>query len=64
MIFSVANADAALIREIREAHPRAGAAFKVLPPVRDLLDHRITVTDVRDVQISDLLGRRQIESAT
>ncbi|MFC4016575.1 polysaccharide biosynthesis protein [Micromonospora sp. GCM10011542] len=60
VIFSVANADAALIREIREATLEAGAAFKVLPPVRDLVDHRITVTDVRDVQISDLLGRRQI----
>ncbi|MEU7841877.1 nucleoside-diphosphate sugar epimerase/dehydratase [Micromonospora sp. NPDC049114] len=60
VIFSVANADAALIRQIREATLETGAAFKVLPPVRDLVDHRITVTDVRDVQISDLLGRRQV----
>ncbi|MER5334800.1 polysaccharide biosynthesis protein [Micromonospora sp. NPDC002717] len=60
VIFSVANADAALIRQIREATLRTGAAFKVLPPVRDLVDHRITVTDVRDVQIGDLLGRRQV----
>ncbi|MFG2109015.1 polysaccharide biosynthesis protein [Micromonospora chersina] len=60
VIFSVANADATLIRQIREATLRAGAAFKVLPPVRDLVDHRITVTDVRDVKISDLLGRRQV----
>ncbi|SCG62864.1 NDP-sugar epimerase, includes UDP-GlcNAc-inverting 4,6-dehydratase FlaA1 and capsular polysaccharide biosynthesis protein EpsC [Micromonospora echinaurantiaca] len=60
VIFSVANADAALIRQIREATLQTGAAFKVLPPVRDLLDHRITVTDVRDVRISDLLGRRQV----
>ncbi|MGK5739562.1 polysaccharide biosynthesis protein [Micromonospora sp. URMC 103] len=60
VIFSVANADAALIREIREATLRTGAAFKVLPPVRDLVDHQITVRDVRDVQISDLLGRRQV----
>ncbi|MGN9777404.1 polysaccharide biosynthesis protein [Micromonospora sp. H33] len=60
VIFSVANADAALIRQIREATLQTGAAFKVLPPVRDLVDHRITVTAVRDVQISDLLGRRQV----
>ncbi|MGN9813131.1 polysaccharide biosynthesis protein [Micromonospora sp. BQ11] len=60
VIFSVANADAALIRQIREATLQTGAAFKVLPPVRDLVDHRITVTDVRDVRISDLLGRRQV----
>ncbi|MGW3889865.1 polysaccharide biosynthesis protein [Micromonospora chokoriensis] len=60
VIFSVASADAALIRQIREATLQTGAAFKVLPPVRELVDHRITVTDVRDVQISDLLGRRQV----
>ncbi|MEV4463935.1 nucleoside-diphosphate sugar epimerase/dehydratase [Micromonospora echinofusca] len=60
VIFAVANADAALIREIREATLETGAAFKVLPPMRDLVDHRITVTDVRDVRISDLLGRRQV----
>ncbi|MEV1154539.1 polysaccharide biosynthesis protein [Micromonospora chokoriensis] len=60
VIFSVANADAALIREIREATLQSGAAFKVLPPMRELVDHRITVTDVRDVQIGDLLGRRQV----
>ncbi|MEG3633609.1 polysaccharide biosynthesis protein [Micromonospora palythoicola] len=60
LIFSVANADAMLIREIREATLRTGAAFKILPPVRELVDHRITVRDVRDVQISDLLGRRQV----
>ncbi|MGV9212417.1 polysaccharide biosynthesis protein [Micromonospora sp. RB23] len=60
VIFAVANADAMLIREVREATLRTGAAFKVLPPVRELVDHRITVSDVRDVQISDLLGRRQV----
>ncbi|MGC5052960.1 polysaccharide biosynthesis protein [Micromonospora sp. DT48] len=60
LIFSVANAEATLIRQIREATLNAGASFKVLPPVRELVDHRITVRDVRDVQISDLLGRRQV----
>ncbi|MGI5215896.1 polysaccharide biosynthesis protein [Plantactinospora sp. CA-290183] len=60
VIFSVANADAELIREIRTATLAAGAAFKVLPPVRELVDHRISVADVRDVDINDLLGRRQV----
>ncbi|MFV2100792.1 polysaccharide biosynthesis protein [Micromonospora sp. LOL_024] len=60
VIFAVANADATLIREIREATLRAGAAFKILPPVRELVDHRISVSDVRDVHVSDLLGRRQV----
>ncbi|MEQ4302994.1 nucleoside-diphosphate sugar epimerase/dehydratase [Plantactinospora sp. B6F1] len=60
VIFSVANADAELIREVRAATLAAGAAFKVLPPVRELVDRQISVTDVRDVDINDLLGRRHV----
>nr|WP_225853980.1 nucleoside-diphosphate sugar epimerase/dehydratase [Micromonospora sp. AMSO31t] len=60
LILSVANADADLVRQIREATLATGAAFKVVPPVRELVNHRITVNDVRDLQISDLLGRRQV----
>lgn len=62
LIFSVANADAELIREIRALTVAADAEFKVLPPVRELVDHRISVTDVRSPDISDLLGRRQVVS--
>jgi FlaA1/EpsC-like NDP-sugar epimerase len=60
LILSAANADAGLIREVRTATLAAGAEFKVLPPVRELVDHRIRVSDVRDVNIADLLGRRQV----
>jgi FlaA1/EpsC-like NDP-sugar epimerase len=60
VIFSVANADAELIREVRSATLAAGAAFKVLPPVRELVDRQISVTDVRDVEVNDLLGRRHV----
>ncbi|WP_328425695.1 polysaccharide biosynthesis protein [Micromonospora sp. NBC_00389] len=60
LIFSVANADAEVVREIRALTLTAGAEFKVLPPVRELVDHRISVTDVRNPNISDLLGRRQV----
>jgi FlaA1/EpsC-like NDP-sugar epimerase len=60
VIFSVANANAELIRTIRTATLDAGADFKVLPPVRELVDDRIRVSDVRDVDIADLLGRRQV----
>ncbi|ASW54506.1 nucleoside-diphosphate sugar epimerase/dehydratase [Plantactinospora sp. KBS50] len=60
VILSVANADAELIRQIRDRARAAGADFKVLPPVRELVDHRIRVTDVRAPDISDLLGRRHV----
>ncbi|MCI4065903.1 polysaccharide biosynthesis protein [Micromonospora sp. R77] len=59
VIFSMSGSDAELMRDVRARTLRAGAAFKVLPPVRDLLDRPVTVTDVRDMQITDLLGRAQ-----
>ena len=62
VVFSVANAEAGLVREVREITLAAGAAFKVVPSVSELLDGRVSVTDVRDVQISDLLGRHQVDT--
>ncbi|MGR6318414.1 polysaccharide biosynthesis protein [Micromonospora soli] len=62
LVFSVANADAELIREIRRLTLAAGAEFKVLPPVGELVDHRIRVSDMRSPNVADLLGRRQVVS--
>ena len=60
VILSAANADAGLIRQVRTATVATGAQFKILPPVRELVDHGIRVSDVRDVSIVDLLGRRPV----
>ena len=62
LIFSVANADASLIREIRRITLGAGATFKVVPSVSELLDGSIGAAQVRDVKISDLLGRHQVDT--
>jgi FlaA1/EpsC-like NDP-sugar epimerase len=62
VICSVSNADGALVRDVRRIALEAGATFKTLPSVAELLDGRVGVADVRDVQISDLLGRHQIET--
>ena len=62
VIFSVSNADAGLIRDVRRITLQAGAQFKTLPSVSELLDGRVRVSDVRDAQLGDLLGRRQTET--
>jgi FlaA1/EpsC-like NDP-sugar epimerase len=62
VVFAVANADAALVREIRAATLAAGARFKLVPSISELVDGRVRVTDVRDVRIADLLGRHQIDT--
>ncbi|HEU5111017.1 MAG TPA: nucleoside-diphosphate sugar epimerase/dehydratase, partial [Micromonosporaceae bacterium] len=62
VIFSVANADASLVRAVRDLCLRAGLDFKVLPSVGELLDQPASVRDVRDPLVTDLLGRQQVES--
>jgi FlaA1/EpsC-like NDP-sugar epimerase len=62
VVFSVANANADLVRDVRARALTAGAHFKVLPSVSELLDDRVTVADLRDPKITDLLGRHQIET--
>ncbi|WBB80852.1 polysaccharide biosynthesis protein [Micromonospora sp. WMMD882] len=57
VIFSMAGSDPELLRDVRRRTLEAGAAFKVLPPVRELLERPVAVTDVRDLQLTDLLGR-------
>ncbi|KWV31454.1 capsule biosynthesis protein CapD [Micromonospora rifamycinica] len=59
VIFSINGSDAALMRDVRSRTLQSGAAFKVLPPVRELLDRPVTADAVRDLQLTDLLGRAQ-----
>jgi FlaA1/EpsC-like NDP-sugar epimerase len=62
VIFAIANADASLIRRIRKLTLEAGATFKVVPSVAELLDGTIRAADVRDAKLSDLLGRHQVDT--
>nr|WP_203905690.1 nucleoside-diphosphate sugar epimerase/dehydratase [Virgisporangium aliadipatigenens] len=62
VIFAVANSDAGLVRDVRTKVLEAGARFKMVPSVSELLDAPISVAHVRDVQVTDLLGRHQIET--
>jgi FlaA1/EpsC-like NDP-sugar epimerase len=62
VVFAVANADAGLVRDVRDRTLAAGVPFKVLPSVPELFDRPVGVRDIRDVQITDLLGRHQIDT--
>ncbi|WP_433055242.1 polysaccharide biosynthesis protein [Dactylosporangium sp. CS-033363] len=59
VIFAVRNEDGALLRALRSDLSKISGYFmKVLPSLDDSLD----IDQVRDVQLSDLLGRRPIET--
>ncbi|MER7007971.1 polysaccharide biosynthesis protein [Dactylosporangium sp. NPDC000555] len=65
VIFAVRNEDGSLLRSVRSDLSRysgSGYFLKVLPSLDDSLDRPVSVAEVRDVQLSDLLGRRQIDT--
>ncbi|ABW10725.1 polysaccharide biosynthesis protein CapD [Parafrankia sp. EAN1pec] len=62
LLVAIPSADAALLREISALAEPAGLAVKVLPRVADLVDGTVGVADIRDLDLADLLGRRQIQT--
>ena len=62
VVVAIPSADAAFLREISGTAAEAGVAVKVLPGVNELLHGRVGIKDVRDIDIPDLLGRRQIDT--
>lgn len=61
VLLALPSADGGLVREISRLAQEAGLTVKVLPTVGNLLEGRVGVDDIRDLDLADLLGRRQIE---
>jgi FlaA1/EpsC-like NDP-sugar epimerase len=61
VVFAVPSAPPSRVREVRQLADEACAGFKVLPSLSKLLDRRVAVSDIRDVDVTDLLGRGQID---
>jgi FlaA1/EpsC-like NDP-sugar epimerase len=63
LIIALPSADAALVRDISGRAVAAGLTVKVLPQLSQLFDsHHVGIRDIRDIDIADLLGRRQIDT--
>jgi FlaA1/EpsC-like NDP-sugar epimerase len=62
LVIALPSADAALIRDLSRAAVAAGLLVKVLPGLADLLGASVGIRDVRDIDLPDLLGRRQIDT--
>ena len=62
VILAVTEADTDMVREVAALVEGAGLHFKVLPPVSEMFGRRVSLEDVRDVDIADLLGRHQIQT--
>ena len=62
VVVAVPSADAVFLRAISRIAADVGVAVKVLPGVNELLHGRVGIKDVRDIDLPDLLGRRQIDT--
>lgn len=60
LLIALPSADASTIGELSALADVAGLAVKVLPAVQDLNPSNVTVRDIRDLDLEDLLGRRPI----
>ncbi|HET9650081.1 MAG TPA: nucleoside-diphosphate sugar epimerase/dehydratase, partial [Microlunatus sp.] len=62
VILAISNAGPELVRQISAVVEGAGLRFLVLPPVNEMVGGRVKLSDIREVDMEDLLGRRQIHT--
>ena len=60
VILSITNASSALVRKISDTVEPAGIRLLVVPPVHELIGGRVQLSDIREVDVADLLGRHQV----
>lgn len=61
-VLAIPSADSTLVRRVARAADRAGVTLRVLPSIDEVVGGRVSVTDVRDLSIDDLLGRQQVRT--
>lgn len=62
IVVAIPSAPAALLRHITEMAGERKLSVKVVPGVNQLMHGRAGISDVRDIDLPDLLGRRQIDT--
>ena len=62
-VLAVPSADASTVRAAHTLAQEAGVELKVLPAAEDLFNPgKVSIKDVRDINVTDLLGRHQIDT--
>ena len=62
IIVAVASASGDLLGRIQEQAAEIGVPVKVLPSVAEMLDKPVTIRDIRDINMADILGRKPIDT--
>jgi FlaA1/EpsC-like NDP-sugar epimerase len=61
IVIAIPSADKPTMKKIVEIANQTNCKLKTLPSVYDLVDGKITIQEIRDVNIEDLLGRDEIQ---
>ena len=62
VILSIAVASSTLVRRVSTMLEGSDIRLLVLPPVHELIAGRVSLSDIREVDIADILGRHQIQT--
>ncbi|MGD9991026.1 polysaccharide biosynthesis protein [Pseudonocardia sp.] len=62
LVIAVPSAGPEATTVVARAAMEAGLSVKVLPPLAELVESWVGFTDLRDINITDLLGRRPVET--
>lgn len=63
VVFAVPSAPGRVIGPVQERAQGVGLDFLVVPRVSELIGGRVTVNDIRPVEIGDVLGRHQVSTS-
>lgn len=62
VILAISGASSSMIGDVADMVEGAGLKFLLLPPVSQMIGGRVRLSDVKEVEIADILGRRQVET--
>ncbi|MEV8252593.1 nucleoside-diphosphate sugar epimerase/dehydratase [Rhodoglobus sp. NPDC076762] len=62
LIVSIGRADAALIRDIKDAADAANLQVLMFPLLTDILEGKSSLADLKEVSIEDLIGRNPVDT--
>ena len=60
VIFAIPSGDGELMRRVLAGCERAKTRFKTLPGITSIIDGSISVSQIKDVELEDLLGREPV----
>ena len=59
-VLAMSSIDQALVRRAADAAELAAVALRIVPGMSSTVGNRVSINDVRDLRIEDLLGRKQV----